>query len=90
MFKSDPLAEDKIDKILNRLNENKHSLNHGRHLNADFCSNLGLKIKRLEDDDKLQDLVLSVHHAETQTFSGTPCTKIIETADKQYISFRQN
>jgi len=35
-------------------------------------------VENLEDDDKLQDLVLSVFHATTHTFDGTGAVKIIE------------
>ena len=35
-------------------------------------------MENLEDDDKLQDLVLSVFHATTHTFDGTGAVKIIE------------
>ena len=32
----------------------------------------------LEDDDKLQDLGLSVFHATTHTFAATPAVKVVE------------
>jgi hypothetical protein len=37
-----------------------------------------LNIAHLEDDQVVQDLILSVFHATTHTFSGTPAVKIIE------------
>jgi hypothetical protein len=37
-----------------------------------------LKIEKLEDDKKLQDLVLTVHHAYMHTFSMSPAVKITE------------
>jgi hypothetical protein len=39
---------------------------------------LGLNVVDLEDDDTLQDLVLSVHHACIHTLSSTNEFKIIE------------
>ena len=39
---------------------------------------IGLKIEKLEDDQTLQDLVLSVHHSCIHTLSETPSFKIIE------------
>jgi hypothetical protein len=36
---------------------------HGRHLHRNELRAHGLKITDLEDDDRLQDAVLSVHHA---------------------------
>ena len=51
---------------------------------------MGLKIIRLEDDQKLQDLVLSVHHATSITFSATPAAKIIENhLGKAYVQLEQ-
>ena len=42
------------------------------------CIDIGLKIEKLEDDQTLQDLVLSVHHSCMHTLSNTPSIKIIE------------
>lgn len=39
---------------------------------------IGLKIEKLEDDKKLQDLALTVHHAYMHTFSMSVAIKIIE------------
>ena len=39
---------------------------------------LGLKILDLEDDQKLQDLVLSVHHSISHCMDGTGAVKIVE------------
>ncbi|WP_053985248.1 SDH family Clp fold serine proteinase [Niameybacter massiliensis] len=78
MFK-DEYKVSTIQNIVNSLNENQNSKNHSRHYNVDFCKNLGLKIEDLEEDANLQDLVLSLHHAYTHTFSNTGCIKIIES-----------
>ena len=51
---------------------------HGRPINLEQGENMGLNVQRLEDDQVLQDLVLSVFHATDLTFSGTAATKIIE------------
>ena len=39
-----------IDRIVSRLNEHDESKVHGRHFNADFCKEIGLKIKMMEDN----------------------------------------
>lgn len=51
---------------------------HGRHINKDRAKEMGLIIEDLEADQDFQDLVLSVFHATTHTFDGTPAVKIIE------------
>lgn len=52
---------------------------HGRPIGYDLCVEKGLKVRRLEDDQKFQDAVLSVFHATAVTFEITNCIKIIES-----------
>lgn len=66
----------KVSKIVNKLNANNKS--HSRHFTIDFCKELGLRVTALEDDQSLQDAVLSVHHAFIITIDATPAGKIIE------------
>ncbi len=58
-------------------NNNEHK-EHARHLHYEDCLSAWLKVEKLENDQELQDLVLSVHHAYMITLSGTPTIKIIE------------
>ena len=51
---------------------------HGRRVGRDQARKIGVTVTNLETDAKLQDALLSVHHATMHTFSGTPATKIIE------------
>ncbi len=51
---------------------------HARHISLKRAQELQLDIVPLEGDPKLQDLVLTVHHACIQTLSATPALKIIE------------
>lgn len=66
----------KVENIVGKLNANNKS--HSRHFTFDFCKQLGLKVQALEEDQELQELVLSVHHAFVITLDATPATKIIE------------
>ena len=76
-----------INNIVASLNEHDNSKLHGRHFDMDFCKSIGLKIVDLEADSKLQDAVLSVHHAFMASFSGSEMTKIIESSnDKVWIA----
>lgn len=54
------------------------NLAHNRHLSAEKCREIGLKIFELESDQRLQDKVLSVHHIYSHTLSSTGAFKIIE------------
>lgn len=51
---------------------------HGRPIFFAQAKEIGVCVQRMEDDDVLHDLVLSVFHASDLTFSGTAATKIIE------------
>lgn len=64
--------------IMKELADHTVSKSHGRHIPIQKCIDIGLKIEKLEDDQTLQDLVLSVHHSCIHTLSETPSFKIIE------------
>jgi ATP-dependent protease ClpP protease subunit len=51
---------------------------HDRHFHMAECRAMGLDIVTLEDDSKLQDLVLTIHHCYMHTLTNTPAIKIIE------------
>lgn len=52
-----------IENIKKVLGSHENTKNHGRHLSAKECSKIGLKIRNMEDDNGIQDAILSVHHA---------------------------
>ena len=72
-----------IGQIVEKLNEHDDSKVHGRHFSADFCKGIGLKIVMLEDDNTLQDKVLSLHHAYMITIDATHAVKLIENQNKK-------
>lgn len=75
----------KITKIVAKLNANNKS--HSRHFTFDFCKDLGLKVTALEDDQNLQEAVLSVHHSFIITMDATAATKLIENQNgSRYIT----
>lgn len=53
-------------------------LAHSLGIDRDQLRARGLVVDDLEDDQELQDAVLSVHHAALHTFVGTPAVKVIE------------
>ena len=69
--------EKKIRSISDLLGQQKNSKAHARHINADRAGKCGLVIKKLEDDDDLQDRLLSFHHLMCITFDTTKVAKII-------------
>lgn len=78
MLKNDPNIENKISTIMSELADHSVNLAHNRHLSADKCISIGMNIKKLEDDQQLQEAILSVHHAYIHTLSSTAAIKIIE------------
>lgn len=87
MFEGEDLqiVAEKVKNIVGKLNANNKS--HSRHFEFDFCKSLGLNVEALENDQNLQDLVLSVHHAFVITIDATAATKIIENQNgARYIT----
>jgi ClpP class serine protease len=78
MLAGDADRDAKAKRIVDELGDHALTLSHARHLSAERCRSLGLVIENLEDDDKLQDAVLSVHHCCMHTLSQTHAVKIIE------------
>lgn len=74
-----------IASIVSKLNEHDDSKIHGRHFNAEFCKNIGLKVLMMEKDGELQDKILSVHHSYMITLDGTPAIKMIENQNKKSV-----
>jgi ClpP class serine protease len=78
MLKDTPNKKRVIAKILKELTSHSITLSHSRHLSDEKCKELGLVIEQLEDEQKFQDAVLSIHHAFMHTLTATPAFKIIE------------
>lgn len=79
MFSSDPDADAKISKIIKHLTDSSSTKHHGRHISIAEAEDIfGNKVMALEADQRLQDLVLTVHHCAMITMQSTGCYKIIE------------
>ncbi len=78
MFAGDEDRESKALSVSSELANYEEFNSHGRRLNANRLRSLGLNITMLESDQRLQDLVLSVHHAVNHTMNHTGVIKIVE------------
>jgi len=78
MFKDEADGPAKAAAICGRLNDHSTTYAHARHIHMDKAREIGLKIVALEDDQKLQDLVLTIHHSYMHTFGSSSAVKIIE------------
>jgi len=50
---------------------------HGKRINRNDCKKMGINIYELENDQNLQDAVLTAYHAVTILFEQTPASKIV-------------
>jgi hypothetical protein len=78
MFEGDPEAQTKADRIVEALSDTDRHKAHERHIPASKCIEMGLRVKMLEEDNALQDLVLSIHHCFIHTLMNSAAFKIIE------------
>jgi Serine dehydrogenase proteinase len=63
---------------------------HARPIRFPELQSIGLRVKRLEDDDALQDATLSILHVNEITFNG-PAAKIIENHNnRRMVVVEQN
>lgn len=72
----DVAATNAIDQLM----DYSGTTGHNHHFMADRCRAIGLNIKSLEDDQDLQEDVLSVHHSFLASFSRTSAIKFIENS----------
>lgn len=79
MFKGETNAKIKAKKIVKTLTNYRGNKTHERHIHYDECKAMGLKVSLLEDDQPLQDAVLTVHHCFMHTLMNTAAFKIIES-----------
>ncbi|MBR6593127.1 MAG: hypothetical protein IKK81_10995 [Prevotella sp.] len=58
--------------------DNNNSFSHARHISKEACKNAGLNIVDLEDNQDLQDAVLSLHHTYMILFDKFNISKVVE------------
>lgn len=85
---SDDLADDILSKtisdkgkrkeILKAFNNNDTTKVHSRHISKERCKEVGLTIIDMENDQHLQDMILSLHHCYMIYLEQTVVTKIVE------------
>lgn len=78
MFNGEENAADKAECVVAALNNHDDTMSHARHIHIDRAKEIGLKVEALEDNNDLQDKVLTVHHAYMHTFASSPTAKVIE------------
>ncbi|MBB4838059.1 ATP-dependent protease ClpP protease subunit [Sphingomonas kyeonggiensis] len=71
-------AEGVAEAIVSGLSDVEENKSHARHIHIDKCQDLGLKIECLEDDQDLQEAVLTVHHCYMHSLGVSGASKMVE------------
>ncbi len=75
-------------QLADSLTEGVNWGSHARHIGRQSLIDHGVDVVPLENDEVLEDLVLSVFHATTHTMAATKATKIVENHRwRAYIKF---
>jgi len=69
---------ERAEKIVAALTDFSGNKAHEKHINIDECREIGLAVELLENEQDLQDLVLTVHHCYMHSLMNTPAFKMIE------------
>ncbi|MGD8185267.1 SDH family Clp fold serine proteinase [Pseudomonas aeruginosa] len=78
MFSGHNDAEEKAKAIVEYLSDFDSTRHHSRHININRCKEIGLRIEQMEDDDSLQDLILTVHHCYIHAMDNGRVAKVVE------------
>ena len=78
MFEAKSDANKKAKSIVENLSSYDKNKTHNRHIHFQECLDMGLDVDLIENDPKLQDLVLTVHHCYMHSLMNTPSFKMIE------------
>jgi ATP-dependent protease ClpP protease subunit len=78
MFAGEADAEAKAKRIVDDLADHELTMSHARHISMARARELGIRVTALEENQSVQEAVLSVHHACILTLDGTAAAKIIE------------
>jgi hypothetical protein len=71
------MATEKAKAIANHFNDASVHLSHGRRIGRDEARGVGVVVEDLEDDQKLQEAVLTLYHLMTITFEQGLSAKMI-------------
>lgn len=71
-------ASSRAHTIVTELADHALTKAHARHLSAARCKSIGLNVSMMEDNQPLQDAILTLHHACIHTLAATQAFKLIE------------
>lgn len=68
----------RCSKVIKEFSDHSTNKSHARHISKEKCKEIGLTIETMEDDQVLQDLILTAHHAFMHTFTNSNAVKVVE------------
>lgn len=80
MLSNSPDPQTEARRIAAFFNDASAHKNHGRRINREKVKEIGVRIEDLENDNKLQDLVLTCYHLLTIYFEATLASKLIASS----------
>lgn len=84
MFKNSRNKKEKVKRIMDELSSHDASKVHDRHYDYQKCKKLGLKVSPLENDQDMQEAVLSLYHCYLLSIYRLPnAIKFIENQNGQ-------
>jgi hypothetical protein len=78
MFRDDENGEVQAGRTVEFLSSRNTHFAHERHIGIAEAREAGLTISALENDQELQELVVTLHHAFSHTLQQTNAVKIVE------------
>ena len=86
MFKGKPDASQKAKVTSKYFNDAAEHKSHGHRIDREEARSQEVKIEDLEDDQDLQDTVLTAYHLVTIGFEKSPATKeIVSNSNRMWI-----
>ena len=85
MLADDPDPAAKAAQVVKELSDHALTLSHARHLSAEKCASIGLKVSLLEDSQEFQEAVLSVHHSCLQNSRSDLCGQADQESQRRRI-----
>jgi hypothetical protein len=86
MFAGQGNAVVRAAEAAHHFNDTGTHKSHGRRIDRDEARGLGIVVEDLEQDQALQDAVLSAYHTATIYFEKTPAAKIvISSAGRRWV-----
>jgi ClpP class serine protease len=81
MFSGQGDAEERASRVVQYLVDHNQTGTHSRHISIAKAKEIGLIVETLEDNQDLQEAVLSVHHACMQSLALTDTLKLVSNQD---------